>query len=158
MIVRAGCDVELLWSESILVALANDHELGGNAVIAWSTISTEAFIVSRSAPGLEIHDYVVKNLSGIGRHPEVSWHAVGRETLMAMVGLGVGISLVSAAEAGVRYPGVTFVPLAEERLAFSMVWSPQNDNPALRRFLSAARVHARALLAEDVGPTQRRDR
>lgn len=139
----AGCDNEQLWSEPILVALADTHKLSQVATIPWVAIESEAFIVSRSAPGPEIHDYLVKNLSSIGQHPNVSWHSVGRETLMAMVGLGVGISLVSAAEAGVRYPDVTFVPLTGEQLSFGMVWSPHNDNPALRRFLSSARTHSR---------------
>lgn len=147
----AGCDAELVWSEAILVALAHDHRLADESSIAWTAMLADPFIVTRSAPGPEIHDYLVKNLSGISRHPEVSWHSVGRDTLMAMVGLGVGISLVSAAEAGVSYPGVTFVPLAGERLPFSMIWSPQNDNPALRRFLSAARVYTRLSRRETPG-------
>lgn len=64
---------------------------------------------------------------------------------MAMVGLGFGVTLVSGAEAGVAYPHVAFVPLAGEVLPFSAVWSPDNDNPALRRLLSEARVQAKAM-------------
>jgi hypothetical protein len=49
---------------------------------------------------------------------------------MAMFGLGFGLSAICSSEASVIYPGVTFVPL-------------DNDNPALRRFLSAARIQSR---------------
>lgn len=152
-----GCDTALLCSEQILVALADQHRLANEDLIPWSKIGSEHFIVSRSAPGPEIHDYVVKNLSGLGQHPNVTWHAVGRETLIAMVGIGTGISLVSTSEAGVLYPGVRFVPLEGERLPFSMVWSPRNDNPALRQFLSAARAHARAERERDAGSSRRHD-
>lgn len=139
-----GCDTATLCSEQILVALDDQHALASEHSVTWAQIAFDRFIVSRSAPGPAIHDYVVKNLSGSWGHPNVTWHAVGRETLIAMVGLGAGISLVSTSEAGVLYPGVRFVPIAGERLPFSLVWSPDNDNPALRRFLSAARAHARA--------------
>jgi hypothetical protein len=48
--------------------------------------------------------------------------------------------LVGTAEAAVTYPGVVFRPLEGETLPFSAVWTDNNDNPALRRFLSLARV------------------
>lgn len=151
--VPPGCDAELVWTEPVFVALPSDHLLAVERTIPLKAIAAEMFIVSRVAPGPEIHDYVVKNLSELGRHPDVGYHAVGRETLMAMVGLGMGVSLVSGAEAGVQYPGVTFIPLSGEQLPFSMIWLAQNDNPALRRFLSAARVHARSQRGRDVAST-----
>lgn len=150
--VPSGCDAELVWSEPVFVALPSEHRLATERSIPLKAIAAEMFIISRAAPGPEIHDYVVRHLSELGRHPDVGYHAVGRETLMAMVGLGIGVSLVSGAEAGVQYPGVTFIPLAGEQLPFSMIWLAQNDNPALRRFLSAARVHARSQQGRDVAP------
>ena len=65
-----------------------------------------------------------------------------RETLLALVGLAQGLSLVGEAEAGVTYPGVMFRPLDHEKIPFSLVWSQSNDNPGFRRFLSSARLRA----------------
>ena len=59
---------------------------------------------------------------------------------MALIGLGLGVSLVSGAEAAVSYPGVVFRPLADDLLPYSVVWSEHNDNPMLRRFMSLARL------------------
>ena len=67
---------------------------------------------------------------------------------MALVGLGRGVSLVGAAEAGVTYPGVAFRLLSGEMLPFSAIWSERNDNPILRRFLSLSRAHLRTLVGE----------
>lgn len=138
-----GCDVEVLWSEPIMTAFPAAHPRAAGAVVCLRDLSEERFIVSRAAPGPEIHDFIVQRLSALGSSPRVDSFGVGREALMSMVGLGFGVSFVSGAEAGVTYPGVTFVPLVGETLPFSAVWSPDNDNPALRRFLSAARVMAR---------------
>ena len=71
--------------------------------------------------------------------------AVRREGLLALVGLGLGVTLVGAAEATVTYPKVVFRPLGTEMMSFSAVWSASNDNPVLRRFLSLARVQTRGL-------------
>jgi hypothetical protein len=67
---------------------------------------------------------------------------VGRDTLMHLVAMGLGISLTTEATAATRFPKVVFRPIArnDELLQFSAAWLPHNDNPALRRFLSLART------------------
>ena len=142
------CAVEPLWSEPILVALGIDHPLAATEVIKWPQLALERFIVSKTDPGPEIHDYVIKQLSALGWHPIVEPRPVRRDGLMALVGLGRGVSLVGAAEAGVTYPGVVFRPMAGEMLPFSVVWSERNDNPVLRRFLSLSRAHLKTLVRE----------
>ncbi len=137
-----GCEVETLWHERVAIALRDDHPLAVQLEIAWEELAHERFIVSRVDPGPEIQDYIVRGLAELGRHPDVEQVAVQRETLLALVGLGQGLSLVGEAEAGVTYPGVTFRPLDHEEIPFSIVWSEKNDNPAFRRFLSSARVQA----------------
>ena len=137
-----GCEVETLWHERVVVALNGTHPLAARKEIAWEELVDERFIVSRLDPGPKIQDYIIRGLAERGRHPEVEQIAVQRETLLALVGLGQGLSLVGESAAGVAYPGVTFRPLEHEEIPFSIVWSEQNDNPAFRRFLSAARVQA----------------
>jgi hypothetical protein len=60
---------------------------------------------------------------------------------MHLVALGFGISITNEAATATRFPEVVFRPIAtaEDVLPFSAVWSPANDNPVLRRFLSLAR-------------------
>lgn len=138
----SGCEFEQRWNERIYVAMPLTHALADDCRIAWELLADERFIVSRVDPGPEIQDFIIRGLADLGRHPNVRQMSVQRETLLALVGLGQGLSLVGEAEAGVSYPGVVFRPLEGEELPFSIVWSAQNDNPAFRRFLSAARVQA----------------
>jgi len=137
-----GCEIEELWRERIFVALPAAHALAGGREIVWDELVQERFIVSRVDPGPEIQDYIIRGLADLGRHPDVAQIPVQRETLLALVGLGQGLSLVGEAEAGVTYPGVVFRPLDHEELPFSIVWSVQNDNPVFRRFLAASRLLA----------------
>lgn len=137
-----GCDIERIWEEPIYVAIPADHFLSKRDSITLAEVAGEIFIVSRAAPGPEIHDFIIKRLSDLGSSPQVRFFDVGRETLMSLVGLRLGVSLVSGAEVGVTYPGVVFILVTAEHLPFSVIWSQANDNPALRTFLSAARIKA----------------
>ena len=144
----AGCVVETLWSEPIMVVLPEQHRLAGTEVIGWPELRNDRFVVSRMDPGPEIHDYIVQHLARLGHHPVIQPRTVGRDGLMALIGLGQGVSLVSGAEATVTYPGVVFRPLDDDALPYSVVWSERNDNPILRRFMSLARRWSRQRTAQ----------
>jgi DNA-binding transcriptional LysR family regulator len=143
-----GFDFELLWHERVFVVVPIAHPLAAERDVLWSTLKNEHFIVSSDEPGPEIHDFIVKQLSELGHQPKVERYQVGRETLMVLVGLGLGLSLISEAGSAPSYPGVGFRPLAdgENLLPFCAVWAPDSDNPALRRLLSMARTMSRAAL------------
>ena len=49
----------------------------------------------------------------------------------------------SEATTAAQIPGICYRPITGEVLPFSGVWSPKNDNPALRRFISMAKIMAR---------------
>ncbi len=152
-----GCVVEPMWSEAILVALSDTHRLATSETIDWPQLVAERFLVSRSDPGLEIHDHVVRRLSRLGLRANVEVRPVRRGDVIALVGLGLGVTLVSAEVAEVKFPGVVFRPLLDEPVPFSVVWSEQNDNPVLRRFLSLARTSMTELVQHaSVMPTASR--
>ena len=77
----------------------------------------------------------------VGGRLSLAMHDVSQDLVMQFVALGFGLSLLSDSSTAIPYPGVAFRPLADEddRVSYSAVWLPGNDNPALRRFLSLAR-------------------
>ena len=137
-------DSMLLHHEPIYLAVSEDHPLAKYERISWSDVSDPVFIVSSREPGPEIHDYITRSMTDLGRKITVNRCRVGREGIMNLVGLGFGVSLVADHWRGVSYPNVSFVRVGEEneQLPFSLTWKPENDNPALRRFLSVARGYA----------------
>lgn len=136
------CDAILVWEARAFVVLSEHHRLAAVEIISPEMLLGEQFIVSRETPGPEIHDEVIRRLAAMGHSIPVERYSVGRETLMHMVALGFGISLISEAGIATRYPGVVFRVLAPaaNTLPYFAVWLPGNDNPALRRFLSLART------------------
>lgn len=149
-VVPAGCEAQYLWTERVFVVLPEADELVTRTDINWQDLHDRHFIISRCDPGPEIHDYLVKHLSKLGHHPSVEYCAVGRDNLMQLVSLGKGLTLTSEATTGTTFPRVVYRLLAGEQLPFCAIWSPKNDNPALRRLLSLARVMARRNRACDV--------
>jgi DNA-binding transcriptional LysR family regulator len=135
------CDTVLVWEARVFVVLSECHRLAADEIVSPEALLGEQFVVSRETPGPEIHDDMIRRLAAMGHSISVERYGVGRETLMHMVALGFGISLISEAGIATRYPGVVFRALApaEDVLPYFAVWLPGNDNPALRRFLSLAR-------------------
>lgn len=138
------CEREPLWSERVFAALPDDHALAAREELAWDDLAGESFIVNVAPPGQEIHDHLVRCLADLGRHPEIEVQQIGRDNLLPLVALGRGLTLVSEAMTVAQLPGISYRPIAGEVLPFSAVWSPRNDNPALRRFLSTARTLAKS--------------
>lgn len=139
------CDALPLAEECLFLAVPKTSCLSRKRLLFWSDVENETFLFSRREPGQEIQEYILQRLSQLGKSLNVRRHRVGREGIMCLVGLGWGVSLVFDHWRGVRYPNVKFVRIgtSEDRVPFSLVWRPENDNPALRRFISLARIEAK---------------
>lgn len=140
------CDMERLWSSRIVVALPEDHILAISKTADWVYLMEERFIFSSSVGSESLSDLTRDRFAEVGRRPELETYAICHETLLRLVALGSGVTLVNEPDDGACYPGVIFRPLHDEQdhLAYCAVWLPENDNPALRRFLSLARAKAAA--------------
>jgi DNA-binding transcriptional LysR family regulator len=140
-----NCDLVQLWTEQIFVALPQEHILCEYDEINWEVLRNEQFILCQSEKGRALHDHLIKRLAELGHNPSVQRLDVGRETLMHLVALRLGLSLTSEAAVATQFPEVVFRPIGGDAgvIAFSAVWLPNNDNPAFRRFLSLARSVAK---------------
>src|SRR3546814_6350547 len=137
-------DSEVMWSESVVLAVACDHRVASVERLRWSDLRGERFIVSVQEPGPEIYDWLTARIGGLGETTDIVRCQVARETFFVKVALGLGLSVVSEAGAVVIYPNVVFKTIGDpdDVLPFSVVWAPEADNPALRRFLSVMRALA----------------
>jgi DNA-binding transcriptional LysR family regulator len=144
-----------LWRERLYVALAKGHKLAHRQSLDWSELTQERFIATQIDPGPHIRDHIQHRLADHGVEASVDLKPVRQETLMHMVGLGEGVTVVSEARVAMSFPDVTLRPLINDAdmLSLSMVWSPRNDNPALRRLISRAHI-----LAASSGHVLRTDR
>jgi DNA-binding transcriptional LysR family regulator len=152
----SGCESLRLWSERVFVVLPEDHVLAARKELGWADLRNEHFIVRQSVDP-ELRERITMRTTDARHNPSVQTLDVGRETLMNLVSIGLGISLASEATTATPFPKIVFRPIAgeDELLHFNAIWLPHNDNPALRRFLALARRMAserRDAAARSEGP------
>ena len=143
-----GLDAEQLWVDRVFAAVPSDSPYGAQSHCRMAQLADAEFIVSTRNSGPDIRDFLTTRLYQLGNSPSIRMIDIGREALMHCVGLGMGVSVTTGADVTIGYPNVSFVEVLDERLPFSAIWSPRNDNPALRRFLSGARVRAHKSAAQ----------
>lgn len=141
----SGCNSCGVWNDRVYVALPSTHVLAAKDQITWDDIRKERFISSSHGPGPHIQDYLIKRLAGLSFRPELDVQEVGRENLMNLVGLGLGLTLTTSSTLGAAFPGVVFRPIAGDRdiVEWTAIWSVSNTNPALKRFLAVVRSEAK---------------
>ena len=135
---RAGLALPL-WAERVMVALPEQHRLADNEVIYWTDLKVERFLLSCRDPGPEIQELLMAKLAAPGNRPLVDSHDVSRETILSLVGIGRGVSLLCEASIGASYAGVVYREVREASgsswIGQSACWRNDNANPALLRFV-----------------------
>ena len=134
---------ESLWSERVMVALPANHPLAERDLLHWTDLRRERFLLTAADPGPEIRDMLLGRLSLVGVQPDIRMHHASRETILSILGDGLGLSIVCEGGTGARYPDVVYRPVHSEQgpvlIGYSGYWRRDNGNPALRRFLAFVR-------------------
>lgn len=132
-----------LWSERTLVALPSDHPLAKREMVYWTDLRCEYFLLPAADPGSEIRDMLLGRLSVAGVPPDIRMHQSSRETILSVLGSGLGVSIICQGGMGACYPDVVYRPVHGERgpalIGYSGYWRKDNENPTLRRFLAFVR-------------------
>ncbi len=132
-------NVRSLWSERILVSLAEDHPLAARSVIYWTDLRNETVLLSQHDPGRELEDLLVSRLVSAEDRPRIELHDASRGTIKSLVSMKLGISLVLESDVGASFAGLVYRELRDGtgsiRFDFLAHWRADNDNPALQGFL-----------------------
>ncbi|WP_374651070.1 LysR family transcriptional regulator [Dongia sp.] len=134
------CDSMPLWSERIYTILPQDHPLSNRAELSWPDLTREIFFIAETGLRQELHGLLTKRLAEVGYRPTVLAQNVGCDNLLTLVAIGRGILLATESMAERCSLGIVQRLISDEVIPFAAVWSPRNDNPAFRRFLSIAKA------------------
>ncbi|WP_431015429.1 LysR family transcriptional regulator [Bradyrhizobium pachyrhizi] len=131
---------QTLWSERILIMLPQDHRLAGREIVYWTDLRNETILLSRYDPGRELEDLLVSKLMPHEDRPRIERHDVSRGIIKSLISMGMGLSLVMESDVGASFAGLVYRELQDgtgpSRLDFYAHWREDNENPALKRFLS----------------------
>lgn len=129
---------EQLWTERLVVALPTTHNLADHASLSWEEIASMRVIL-RASPGEMIAFRSLLPRFG-DRIIDCEQHAVSREALLDMVGIGIGATVIF--ESGVApHNNVVFRPIDGENASVPIqaVWPKADGNPIRHQLLSQLR-------------------
>lgn len=131
--------VRPLWSERILVSLAETHPLAERSAIYWTDLRNETVLLSQHDLGRELEDLLVSKLVSADARPKIERHDVSRGIITCLVSMKLGISLVLESDVGASFAELVYRELRDgtgaTRFDFSAHWRVDNSNPALEGFL-----------------------
>jgi DNA-binding transcriptional LysR family regulator len=132
-------NVRPLWSERILVTLAEDHPLATRSTIYWTDLRNETVLLSQHDPGRELENLLISKLVSPEDRPRIERHDVSRGIIKSLISMKLGISLVLESDVGASFAGLVYRELRDgtgsTRFDFAAHWRADNDNPALDGFL-----------------------
>lgn len=139
--------IEQLVSEPLMVVLPADHPLADQEQIRPEQLAHEPFVLWPRQLGPEFFDIITSYCREHGFSPRIIAEGADIETQLGLVASGMGVSLQPAYYANLRMVGVSFRPLLDSapRVSLQVAWRQGNQSAAVRRFVDAARIVARAL-------------
>lgn len=125
-------------AERVLAALPASHRLASIRSLTWADFRDEV-ILTQEWEGSHVGREFFASLVGSGMRFVA--HSASKQSVLALVGAGFGVTLVSASQAEVSVPGVVFAPIAEHNafLQMELAWMPESESAVLGRFIAFIR-------------------
>jgi DNA-binding transcriptional LysR family regulator len=131
---------QIIFQESLVVALPSNHHLAKLNTIQLSSLATEPFILfpRQLAPGL--YDPIIAICQAAGFSPQVVQECIQMQTIVSLVSANMGVSILPESIQEAQRQGVVYRPLAAslgiEKLAtIAIVWRLNDDSPTIQRLL-----------------------
>lgn len=129
-----------LWSERVLISLPEDHALAAREVVYWTDLRDQTVLLSQHDHSHELENLLISKLTLPEDRPRIERHDVSRGTLRSLVSMGLGVGLVLESDTGASFAGLVYRELQDgtgpSRLDCYAHWRNDNENPALKRFLT----------------------
>jgi DNA-binding transcriptional LysR family regulator len=136
---------EIVASAPLAVALPRSHVLASKSCLSLSDLSSEPFVLFPVAMHTRILEIILAACASASFIPRVVQEATQMHTLLALVGAGLGVTLVPRWVTSETVRGVTFRNIHPETPPYELmfVWRRDNSNPALEGLRAAAQIMAR---------------
>jgi DNA-binding transcriptional LysR family regulator len=128
---------ELCFRENVCVAINEHHPLAKQDAIELMDIANEPMLtlaLDKSA----FPRYLIQCCVKAGFQPTIFQEATEPQTLLAMVGAGLGVALLPETTSRIGWPGVVFVPIRTNPPSANLyiTYTTLDDAPVVRAFLN----------------------
>ena len=138
----AGLETEIFLREPLVAALPPGHPLCKKRRLRVEQLASCDFVLFPWMRGVGYGRLVMRVCSRAGFVPRVVQEASPMESIIGMVGAGVGVSILPAMAERQHVARVEYRPLADAFAVadIAMAWKKSNRSPVLARFIETART------------------
>lgn len=154
-IVHKALRVESIVVEPLIVALPEAHRLAAETEIALADLAPEALIQFPRSINPSLYDEIVELCRSSGFSPRIVREATPKQTIIGLVSVGLGVSLLPACLANLRRSGVVYRPIRGRNLSIdtSIIYRCEQPSPVLSAFLAIVRETVKPI-PTGVGPAE----
>lgn len=132
---------QVIFQESLVVALPINHHLAGADFIELASLAVEPFILfpRELAPGL--YDPIIASCQAAGFSPQVVQECIQMQTIVSLVSANMGVSILPESIQEAQRHGVVYQPIrvggvnVEQLAKIAIVWRIDDNSPTMNRFL-----------------------
>jgi len=136
-----GMEHCVVWRIPFEVVMPETHRLARRKSLDFHDLTGEDFVFCTRDSRPEFYDEFFRHSTNAGFRPQVVQEVGGYPTtILALVGLGVGLSVLPHFERAEGIRGLVWRPLARPKLwsDFALVWPRKATSPLLREFVTLA--------------------
>jgi DNA-binding transcriptional LysR family regulator len=140
---RRGAITVPIYREPLVAAIPHDHKLATHDFLLWDLLRDQTLLTQGWEGSHSAREFYA---SLLGNNVSFSSHAASKQSVMALVGAGFGITLAGRSQAEVVFPGVVYKQIREDDawLQVELAWLPRREDAAVGRFIAFMRDEAQS--------------
>ena len=142
--------VRRIYREPLLAMVNSKSKFARRAFVRLEDLAEEDFIVCPRYRQSGFYELVMELTAKVGFRPRVAREVDAKETALALVAGGHGVSLVAESAAALGSDRVSYVPLRDPEILVEvgLIWRGENMSPLMRRFIEYAVLLGQEIEAE----------
>lgn len=143
-------ETRTVFSEPLVVALPAEHPLARSSeALDGAELRYEPFLISPRVASPFIYDTIVSHCLHSGFAPRIRLETNYQQTIINLVGQGMGVALVHRSMTTAGPANVKFRALANPPyVAVNVTWSQRNRNPCIQTFVKLAQQLGNEMISD----------
>jgi DNA-binding transcriptional LysR family regulator len=139
-ITQHGVEHRVIGEEELVCALPSDHPLARQSSITVADLADEPFVSFPARTGSSLRDVTLQTCEAAGHHPRIVQEAPDSYTILALVAMGVGVTLTLTSCMHIQQTGLVYRPLSGTPVVLqaAIAWRADNPSAALHSVLDVA--------------------
>jgi DNA-binding transcriptional LysR family regulator len=142
-----GLSTEEVARAAFHLALPDGHPLARHASLSLTDLAGERFVIFPRQIAPQLYDTIISLCQDAGFSLEIAMEAYPAQSIIALVGAGVGLGFIAGEMQRLNRPGVAYRPIRGPgpHLSLGVALHPDGVSPAVETFVEAARAAGRSV-------------